>query len=260
MSNKHERRTPQQKIGSIAWLRETQGKMTLRSRLALLRQVLAPGVGGVIKSLFRSGRNHPLALADIPMPDSAGVKHALEELESCASPGIIQHSFRTYLWGAGFAQIDQLQYDPESLLVGCLLHDLGMTARHHGQYARCSCFAGDSAIAAAAVMRRAGWAEDRIEPVADMISLHMNGHMTPADGHEAYLLQQGTACDVVGARYYDFQSTYRQAILQKHPREKLNREFINFMAKEKLLRPDSRAALLAQVGLPLMIKLNPYAE
>lgn len=258
--NKPERDLPQQKIGSIAWLRETQGKMTLRSRLALLRQVLAPGVGGVIKSLFRSGRNYPLALADIPMPDSAGVKHALEELESCASPGIIQHSFRTYLWGAGFAQIDRLQYDPESLLVGCLLHDLGMTARHHGQYASCSCFAGDSAIAAAAVMRRAGWTEDRIEPVADMISLHMNGHMTPADGHEAYLLQQGTACDVVGARYYDFQSTYRQSVLQKHPREKLNREFISFMAKEKSLRPDSRAALLVQVGLPLMIKLNPYAE
>lgn len=250
----------QKKIGSIAWLRETQGKMTLRSRLALLRQVLAPGVGGVIKSLFRSGKDHPLALADIPIPDSAAVKHALDELESCASPGVIQHSFRTYLWGAAFARIDRLEYDPEFLLVGCLLHDLGMTARHHGQYASCSCFAGDSAIAAAGVMRKAGWSEERIEPLADMICLHMNGHMTAADGHEAFLLQQGTACDVVGARYYDFQSTYRQAVLQQHPREKLNREFIGFMAKEKSLRPTSRAALLVQVGLPLMIKLNPYAE
>lgn len=250
----------QQKIGSMAWLRETQGKMTLRSRLALLRQVLAPGVGGVIKSLLRSGKKHPLALADIPMPDSTGVQHALDELESCASPGIIQHSFRTYLWGAGFGQMGKLKYDPESLLVGCLLHDLGMTARHHGQYAGCSCFAGDSAIAAAAVMRRAGWSEARIEPVADMICLHMNGHMTAADGHEAFLLQQGTACDVVGARYYDFQSTYRQAVLQRHPRENLNQEFIGFMAREKSLRPNSRAALLVQVGLPLMIRLNPYAE
>jgi hypothetical protein len=135
-----------------------------------------------------------------------------------------------------------------------------MTARHHGRYPDCSCFAGDSALAASAVLRRAGWSDARTESVADAICLHMNGHLTPADGHEAYLLQQGTACDVVGARYHDFQATYRQAVLDRHPRENLNREFIGFMAREKSMRPSSRAALLVQSGLPLMIRLNPYAQ
>lgn len=251
---------PQQKIGSIAWLRETQGRMTLASRLALLRQVLAPAVAGVVKSLFRTGRNQRLDLAAVPLPDSAAVRHALDELESCASPSVIQHSFRTYLWGAGFGEIDTLKYDPEFLLVGCLLHDLGMTARHHGQHTACSCFAGDSALAAAAVMRRAGWTDDRTEPLADMICLHMNGHVTPAAGHEAHLLQQGTACDVAGSRYFDFQPVFRQAVLHKHPRHGFNKDFAAFMAEEKRRRPASRAALMHQVGLPLMIKLNPYAE
>ncbi|MGH8652620.1 MAG: hypothetical protein ACREYE_10825, partial [Gammaproteobacteria bacterium] len=132
------------------------------------------------------------------------------------------------------------------------------TDRHRNS--ACQCFAGDSALAAAALMRKGGWAERQTESLADMICLHMNGHITPADGHEAHLLQQGAACDIVGTRYYDFHSSYRQAVLQKHPRDHLNKVFAAFMANEKAVCPASRAALMYQMGLPLMIKINPYAE
>jgi len=49
-------------------------------------------------------------------------------------------------------------------------------------------------------------------------------------------------------------------VLQKHPRNHINEVFAAFMANEKAVRPASRAALMYQVGLPLMIKINPYAE
>ncbi len=247
-----------EKIGSIAWLRESQGRLTLGSRLALLRQVLAPNTAGIIKTLLRSGKDERLRLEEVPLPDSPAVKHALDELESCASNSVIQHSFRTYLWGAGFGEIGKLEYDPEFLLVGCLLHDLGMTDRHRND--ACHCFAGDSALAAAGVMRKAGWAERQTESLADMICLHMNGHVTPSDGHEAHLLQQGAACDIAGTCYYDFHSSYRESVLQKHPRNHINEVFAAFMSNEKAVRPASRAALMYQVGLPLMIKINPYVE
>ncbi len=249
---------PQEKIGSIAWLRESQGKLTLGSRLTLLRQVLAPSMVGMFKTVLRSGKNAHLRLEEVLLPDSTAVKHALDELESCASNTVMQHSFRSYLWGAGFGEIGKLKYDPEFLLIGCLLHDLGMTDRHRNS--ACQCFAGDSALAAAALMRKAGWTKRQTESLADMICLHMNGHVTLADGHEAHLLQQGAACDIAGTRYYDFHSSYREAVLQKHPRDHLNKVFAAFMANEKTVRPASRAALMDRVGLPIMIQINTYGE
>ena len=102
----------------------------------------------------------------------------LDELESCAGNTVMQHSFRGYLWGAGFGEIGKLKYDPEFLLIGCLLHDLGMTDRHRNS--ACQCFAGDSALAAAALMRKAGWTKRQTESLADMIFVFgfaMNGHV-----------------------------------------------------------------------------------
>lgn len=250
----------QERIGSFNWLQKTRGKMTLASRLTLLRQVLAPALTGAARSALQHGANARLDIQTIPLPDSAAVRHALDELEDCASNGIIQHSFRTYFWGAGFGQTGKLAYDPEFLLVGCLLHDLGMTDRYNGHSATCSCFAGDSALAARTLMHQAGWNEERAESLADMICLHMNGHVPLEDGIEAHLLQQGAACDVVGSRYYDFHADYRAAVLQQHPRDGFNRTMNAFIRKEMIQRPASRAALMYMAGLPLMIKMNPFSE
>lgn len=251
---------PVDRIGSIAWLRATQGKLTLKSRLVLMREVLAPAMTGVSRSLLHLGKNTKLDLAEIPLPDTAAVKHALSALEDCATTGIIQHSYRTYLWGAGFGQIGKLEFDPELLLVGCLLHDVGMTPTYNGHYPTCQCFAGDSALAAIDIMAQANWDSDKTEPLAEMISLHMNGHSTPEDGVEAHLLQQGAGCDVAGIRYYDFHNDYRQAVIKRHPRSGFNKEMAAFISKEHKARPSSRTALMDQAGLSQMIKTNPFAE
>ncbi len=251
---------PADRIGSIAWLRASSGKLTLKTRLILMREVLAPAMTGISRSLLHLGKNAKIELAQVPLPDTADVKHALAALEDCATNGIIQHSFRTYLWGAGFGQIGKFDFDPELLLVGCLLHDVGMTPNYHGHYPTCQCFAGDSALAAIDIMQQANWGEDKTEVLAEMISLHMNGHSTPADGIEAHLLQQGASCDVVGIRYYDFHTEYRQAVLQRHPRNGFNKEMTAFINKEHQARPYSRAARMNQAGLSQMIKTNPFAE
>lgn len=249
---------PPTPIGSMAWFREHGGNLTLKSKLSLLSQVLAPSMSGFLKTQLRMGKKKPINLDEIPFPDSAAVKVALEEIESCASTGVLQHSFRTYFWGAGLGQADDLSFDPEFLLVSSLLHDLGMTEKHHN--ADCSCFASVSAVSAAQVMTQTDWEIDKIEALSDTICLHMNGHVGPSQGAEPHLLQQAAAYDIVGSRFYDLHAQYRSAVLSRHPRADLNREFAAFIANEKKLHPQSRAALMHTVGLPLMIKLNPYPE
>lgn len=248
------------RIGSIAWLRATEGKLTLKSRLKLMKEVLTPAILDVTRSLLHIGKNTQIDLEKIPLPDTAAVKHAVAALEDCATTGIIQHSYRTYLWVAGFAQIGKLDFDPEFLLVGCLLHDVGITASYHGHYPSCQCFAGDSALASIEIMQGVGWERDKTEPLAEMISLHINGHSTPLDGVEAHLLQQGAGCDVAGIRYYDFHNDYRQSVLECHPRHGFNQEMSAFIRQEHNARPSSRTALTDQLGLIQMIRMSPFAE
>lgn len=245
-------------IGTFAWAKETGGQLTFKTKIALLARVLAPSMHGMLRTLTRSGKDASLRLDEIKIPDSAAIAHATQELTETASPAVIQHSLRTYLWAAGFAQMDKIRHDPEMLLAGSLLHDLGLTNRHHSQ--SCQCFTLDSANAAVKTMQRAGWDADRTSLLANIICLHMNGHSTPADGSEAFLLQQATACDIVGTKYYDFKKEFRNAVLSKHPRLKINSEFTSLIKKEKAARPNSRAALIYKLGLPLMVKMNPYSD
>ena len=154
--------------------------------------------------------------------------------------------------------VDGIRHDPELLLVASLLHDVGLSDRRRSE--SCRCFTLDSAIAAAGVLGKAGWDEARTTVVADAICLHMNGCSSLEDGAEAYLLQQATACDVVGTRYYDFEKRFRDSVVRRHPRLKVNGEVSDLMRNEAKTRRSSRAALLCSLGLPLMVRMNPFGE
>lgn len=246
-------------IGSLAWAELTGGKLTFAEKLTLVRTVIKPITVGMARTWLRLDATKALDYNEITVPDSALVKSAMAELDACASPALIEHSWRTYLWGAAFGALDEIKHDPELLLIGSLLHDLGATPKHHGCH-DCHCFSVDSAKAA---MQWAGVnavPEDRTRQLGEMITLHMNGHVTLDDGAEALLLQQGAACDVIGVRYHEIDARYSKRVLDEHPRQGFNREFISFLKKEAALRPHSRAALLMDSGMALLIRANPFEE
>ena len=84
-------------IGSMTWFRESGGNLTLKSKLSLLSKVLLPSMSGFLKTTARLGKKKNVSFEEIPFPDSAAVKIALEEIESCASSSVLQHSFRTVI-------------------------------------------------------------------------------------------------------------------------------------------------------------------
>ncbi len=247
-------------IGTLAWSRCSGGSLSLKEHFTLTAQVLAPAMQGMAATWRRRGTARPLELSAIAMPDTPAVASALEELRDCAEPVVIEHSFRTYWWGAAFGQLAGLRHDTELLMVSCLLHDLGMTTRHHGHHPGCRCFAVDGAEAAADWATRFGWDDARRDALYEAISLHMNGHVPPEQGAEAHLLQQGASCDVVGARWYELAEEFRDNVLARHPRHGLNAWFTRFALKESRMRPASRTALLTLMGFPLFIALNPFDE
>lgn len=249
-----------QYVGTTAWVQKTGGKLSLRDRMALVRHVLAPSMTGMMRTWLRLDRSGPVTLAQITLPDTPAIRSAYAELQGCASETIIHHSLRTYYWGAALGQLAGVGHDPELLLASCLLHDLGMTETHHGKHPGCHCFAVDGAVAARDWAARSGWPAARQEQLAEAISLHMNGHVGIENGAEAHLLQQGAACDVVGARYFELSGGFRKDVLERHPRYGLNQHFADFIARESALRPQSRSHFMRLMGFNQFIRANPFDE
>ena len=101
---------------------------------------------------------------------------------------------------------------------------------------------------------------EKADIVAEMICLHMNGYLDENERIESRLLQQGAAYDVIGARFYQLNNDYRHQVLQQYPRQNFNQVMTGLMAQEAARNPRSRTALLRQLGLPLIIRLNPFEE
>ncbi len=249
-----------QYIGSTEWARKSNGSLSFKDRITLLKQSLVPTIVSLAKTNMHMGLGFEPTFDQVKIPDTAAVKSAMDELEGCATEAIIQHSLRTYFWGSALGLADKVAFEPEFLMVGCLFHDMGITATHHGKHENCNCFALEGAQVAAIWAKSFGWPEQKQILLAEMISLHLNGPVDISNGEEAHLLQIGAAYDVIGARFFDVGPNFRNAILAKHPRAGLNKELNEFFVKEATMRPNSRTALMRLVGIQLMLKMNPFSE
>lgn len=88
----------------------------------------------------------------------------------------------------------------------------------------------------------------------------MNGHIPEDNDSEVILLQQGASCDVVGDKFFTLPKDYRSEVLEKYPRLRFNSEFKKLLAEERKTVKSSRTKLLSQLGLPMMISMNPFGE
>ncbi|WHP04815.1 MULTISPECIES: HD domain-containing protein [Acinetobacter] len=252
-------------IGRQAWMAQTSGDLSLKDRMALLSHSLLPVLKQSVKMYAlahcpKATVQGSLTLDDLCLPDSAEVKQALEKMQSCSSDALQNHCLRTWYYAIGFARMQGLKRDDELLAVSCLLHDLGMTEPHYQHHANCRCFAGQGAYAAKDWSIERGWTIPRADQLFDVISMHMNPHVSLDEGTEAHLLQQAASCDVIGSRGFEFAPQFRQQLFQHYPRLDFNQQMIEFTQQEAIHRPKSRTAMVVQSGFKQLVNLNPYLD
>lgn len=253
-------------VGRQSWVQRTQGKLSFKDRMQLIGQSLMPTMQQLLRMHVAAQRQRPSAsalyfsLADLPLPDSYDTALALQAVQDCASEAVLNHSLRTWFYAAAFARLAHMPLDHELLAVGCLLHDLGATSQYHQHHPHCQCFAGQGAYAASDWAAHCGWSDLRQKLLFDMISLHMNAYVPLSDGAEAHVLQQATACDVIGLRMQELPAIYRQQVVAAYPRLSFNEEFLAFTKAEAEIRPKSRAALMLDMGFELYLKTNPFQQ
>lgn len=235
-------------VGTIAWARRTNGKLSRADRAELLRQGIALQMKLMPAKLQRRfgllpRRLAQLELGQIRIPDSTVSRRAEEMLQELCPEHLVNHSYRSYLWGAVLAHHDNIAYDPELLYVSCLLHDTGLADQRSAVYQQSHCFALDGAMLAEDLAHDSGWSQRRSDRLADAISLHLNPVVALSHGAEAHLLNAGAAFDVAGLRKWEVAPATVNEVLARYPRLHFKQELDALMRAQVASRPCCRMHL-----------------
>ena len=114
-----------------------------------------------------------------PPPDSALTRAAEALARRRLRPGLLNHSYRTYAFGAALGELEDLDVDRELLFAAALLHDIGPTT------------------AAREVAEQVGLSTAATDILLSAVTLQRSPGVTLSHGEVAYLLSAGVGLDVL---------------------------------------------------------------
>lgn len=243
----------------FAWAERTGGNLAPAERRRLLRPLLrsVPRLAAERTHAARGRRGTAsVEPAGMVFPDTHLAREAEAEARGVLSPVVLQHSYRTYLFGLALAQIDGVQTDHELAFTASMLHDLNL---EHPTPGRCFAVVGGQ--------RAERFALDHGAPptVAREIGAAVSGHLTPGVADDLSdlggFVSAGALLDVTGFRVTEIDKLWVRDVLDRHPRLEFKRQLAIAIAEERRLVPNGRAAWLSRwARFQLLIKLAPFAE
>ncbi|WP_448640910.1 HD domain-containing protein [Geodermatophilus sp. URMC 63] len=246
-------------LGTLDWVERTGGQLSGAERRALLVPVArthAANAAGRLSMLVRlnSGRRARVAPSLLVPPSSALTRAAVEQARHRLSPALLNHSYRTFAFGAALGALEGLTVDAELLFAAALLHDTGLpTSDQDVDFTR------NSARIARDVAEEVGLPAAATETMRTAITLHLSPGVPPARGPEAYLLAAGAGLDVVGLRSWQLPPDLLAAVVDQHPRLGFKGEFTTACRTEAARVPRGRVQFLRRYGaFDLAIRLAPF--
>lgn len=228
-------------LGTWDWLTETGGVLNTKEQLALV-----PPLAGTfgrfaldrLRLAIRARPRHSFSADDLwpGRPDAQVSRHAEEEAQDLQSLAVVNHGYRTWVFGAALARLDDAPIDPELFHSASLLHDAGLEHIEPGQ-----CFTRRSGQSAEAVAERSGL--DRAAALEMMNGIAM--HITPGLRYEnsalGFYLQAGAMADLAGLRAWQLPKELRARANQTYPREQVHEVLSRCWHAEAKAVPNGRA-------------------
>ena len=159
-------------LGTHNWVDRTGGQLTGAERRSLLRPLArthAVNAVGRLSMLARlnSGLRAQVDPARLVPPSSALTRAAVEQAQRRLSPALLNHSYRTFAFGAALGALEGLTVDRELLFAAALLHDTGLpTSERNVDFTR------NSARVARDVAEEVGLSSAATETMRTAITLH----------------------------------------------------------------------------------------
>jgi hypothetical protein len=248
-------------VGTAAWVQRTGGRLTPAERRRLLLPLAHTHIGNAVGRLRLAMGLHPGRDAFLPperlAPPTTALTRAAELRARQDLPAVLlNHSYRTYVFGRALGQLEGLDVDAELLFASALLHDVGLVdPPDHAD------FTLTSMRRAREVAEQVGLSGTATEIVQTAITMHHTPGVTLDAGPVAYLLAAGAGLDVVGLRSWELPPATIADAVREHPRAGFKAAFIDAFRQEAARVPDGRAQLLHRWGaFAAAIRFAPFDE
>ncbi|MEI7056732.1 HD domain-containing protein [Nocardioides sp. CCNWLW239] len=185
-------------------------------------------------------------------PDTPTARAAAALAQEAAPAFLVNHSYRTYLFGAAVVTKD---VDHEAGFVAAMIHDLGLTDAHRGD----SDFGEVGAEVAARFLEGRGWDRGRIRLVERAILRHTK--LIPEGSPTARVVQLGAQIDVAGRGMKKLDEQALTGILRAYPRLDFARQMRAVYLDEVQRQPKGSFAKLERtVHLSDRFERNPIDQ
>lgn len=248
-------------LGTANWTERTCGQLTAADRRSLYGAVArrhAGNAAGRVAMLLHvnSGRHVDVDFDQLKPPSSALTRVAEAQAQRRLNPALLNHSYRTYAFGAAIAALETVDVDRELLFAAAMLHDTGLpTPRQHVD------FTVRSARIARDVAERVGLSTAATEILRTAITMHHSPEVPLSAGPVAYLLSAGAGLDVIGIRSWQLPPAVLDSVVTQHPRVGFKREFRRALRTEAERVPEGRVKFLRRyAAFDLAIRLAPFKE
>ena len=174
-------------------------------------------------------------VAGVSVPDSPLIKEALEYAQKLSEPYLFNHAVRSWLFAVKIGHLKGINYDPEVVAVGTILHDIGLTAGVSGP----NRFEVNGAAAAMSFIKERGLSNNRAQLIWDLIALNSTPSIALHKEAEVALGTMGIGLDWGGFGLELIPPAQIAEILSAFPRLKMKDKFAETCCRLVAARPET---------------------
>jgi HD domain len=189
-------------------------------------------------SVAVSPQAYPSEVAGIRLPATPLCAKAHELCRSAAPAFLLNHSLRTYVFGALYAAHEGQRFDAESAFVAAVLHDLGLLSQFATPH---TSFEVDGANRAESLVRDSAHPPGEANTVWNAIVMHdMRFAIARHESPEATLLAAGAGADVAGPEEDVISRTTVSTVVATLPRLQFKQRFIALLTDHCVRKPGAQ--------------------
>jgi HD domain len=183
---------------------------------------------------------YPTEVAGVRLPVTPLCMKSYELCRSAAPAFLVNHSLRTYVFGALYISHEGQRFDAETAFVAAVLHDIGLLREFSTPQTP---FEIDGANRAESLVRESGGTPAEANTVWQAIVLHdMRATFSQHQSPEATLVAAGAGADVVGPEENIVDATTVRGIVAALPRLQFKERFIALLTDHCVRKPGAQRA------------------
>jgi hypothetical protein len=241
------------------WALRSKGVLSARQKrqlLAPLARIVARYPAARLRLATGRRGKATIDLDALRIPDSALATAAREEARELVPDYLLEHSYRTWIFGLLLAQVARARVDDEVVFVASVLHDVTLGKPTPGR-----CFAVTGGEHAHRFCLDHGADETRAALVGAAVAGHITVGASEDLGDPAGFVSAGAFADLTGVGLQHAPADWVDGVLERHPRHDLRPRILADWNADARGMPDGRGRWLNRyAGFPALLRLSPFED